>query len=120
MDKKKTIAGKLFARGMGAQEIADHLSVSVHSVRDWSVDEGWLETRAFAQLDAEAAALKADAGADEKFRGLAEAIQALAAGAAQKAKTAGLKSRDILDLAKAVELAQRIRQRTRGGSRPAS
>lgn len=61
------------------------------------------------QLSKAALLLKEEETSDARFAALADAIVALASGVTQKAKAGGLKARDVLDLAKAVALAQKIR-----------
>ena len=68
--------------------------------------EGWDALRG----ERRAAELAGDQAAGDKFIALADVVRALAAQVAAKAKSDGLKAKDVLDLAKAVELAQKIRR----------
>jgi uncharacterized protein YjcR len=111
----KANAKKLYFAGDTVETIASALGIEKRKVIGWADMHGWAEERALSRADAAAKALADEAAADAKFRQLSEAIVALAAAQASKAKSGGLKAKDVLDLAKATELAQRGRERAKRG-----
>lgn len=113
MSKTKRLAGELYAAGRSAEEIAKTVGETPMTVTRWAVDEGWVEARDLAAARAAAETLKLDVAAGKQFVALSEAIASLAAQVATKAKSKGVTAKDVLDLARATELAQKIRAATR-------
>lgn len=109
-------ARRMYLRGATPTEIAEALPVSATEVRMWASRHGWADEREAARAEQVAREMAREDAADERYRQLAEAIQGLAASIAAKAKQRSLAARDVLDLAKATELSQRIRERTRKGT----
>lgn len=69
------------------------------------------------KLSKAARELKDMTAAEDRFAALADAIIGLASTVTAKAKAGGLKAKDVLDLAKAVALAQKIRAEVELGRR---
>ena len=106
----------MYLRGASPTDIAEALPVSATEVRIWASKHGWIDEREAARAEQAAKELAREDAADERYRALAEAIQGLAASIATKAKKRTIAARDVLELAKATELSQRIRERTRKGA----
>ena len=116
MEKARRLAAELYAAGKSAEEIAELLAERPFTVSRWAVEGGWVAARDVVAAKAAAEALRVDAAADAKFVALADAIMALATGVAAKARTkAGISAKDVLDLARATDLAQKIRAGARKG-----
>lgn len=109
-EKVRDDAWKLYVAGYTIENIAAAMGLELRKVRAWEGTYGWAETLALQRAEKAAAARAERASSDASFRALSDAIRTLAVKVA-KGK-ASLTAKDVLDLAKATDLAQRVRDRT--------